>query len=85
VSDHTTSVDYVPTSEPYDREIAELEETYEAHANPVWAWVTSVDHKSIGKRYIVTCFVFFILAGLNAGIMRLQLARPENHIVGPDR
>jgi cytochrome c oxidase subunit 1 len=85
VSDHTTSVDYVPTSEPYDAEIAELERTYETRANPFWAWVTSVDHKSIGKRYIITCFVFFILAGLNAGIMRLQLARPENHIVGPDR
>jgi len=85
VSDRTTSVDYVPTSEPYDAELAELERTYEPHANPFWAWVTSVDHKSIGKRYIITCFVFFILAGLNAGVMRLQLARPENHIVGPDR
>ncbi|HEU4643048.1 MAG TPA: cytochrome c oxidase subunit I [Gemmatimonadaceae bacterium] len=47
-------------------------------------WLTSVDHKSIALRYIVTAFIFFLLAGINAGIMRLQLARPDNHIVGPD-
>ena len=85
MSDRTATVHDAPASDRYDAEIAELERTYESHANPFWAWVTSVDHKSIGKRYIITCFVFFILAGLNAGVMRLQLSRPENHIVGPDR
>ena len=83
--DRTATVTHAPASDQYEAEVAELERTYESHANPFWAWVTSVDHKSIGKRYIITTFVFFILAGLNAGIMRLQLARPENHIVGPDR
>ncbi len=47
-------------------------------------WLTTTDHKRIGLRYILTAFIFFILAGLNAGLMRLQLARPESHIVGPD-
>jgi cytochrome c oxidase subunit I+III len=50
-----------------------------------WGWLTSTDHKSIGKRYIITAFVFFLLGGLNAGLMRLQLARPENGLMGPDR
>jgi cytochrome c oxidase subunit 1 len=50
-----------------------------------WGWFTSVDHKSIAKRYIITAFVFFVLAGLNAGLMRLQLARPEMRLLGPDR
>ena len=50
-----------------------------------WGWMTSVDHKSIGKRYIVTCLVFFLLAGINAALMRLQLIRPENTLIGPDR
>jgi cytochrome c oxidase subunit 1 len=50
----------------------------------LWGWLTSVDHKSIGKRYIVTAFIFFILGGLNAALMRAQLARPENSLVGPD-
>jgi cytochrome c oxidase subunit I+III len=47
-------------------------------------WLSSVDHKSIGRRFIVTAFVFFALGGVLAAVMRLQLARPESHVVGPD-
>jgi cytochrome c oxidase subunit 1 len=47
-------------------------------------WIKTVDHKRIAKRYIVTAFIFFALAGLMAAVMRLQLARPDNHLVGPD-
>jgi heme/copper-type cytochrome/quinol oxidase subunit 1 len=43
----------------------------------------SVDHKSIAKRYIVTAFLFFVLAGLEAATMRAQLSRPENTLLGP--
>ncbi|MDQ6828588.1 MAG: cytochrome c oxidase subunit I [Gemmatimonadota bacterium] len=65
-------------------ELAELDETYKPESG-LWGWITAVDHKTIAKRYIATAFVFFIIAGLNAGLMRLQLSRPDNHIVGPDR
>ena len=51
----------------------------------LWGWLTSVDHKSIGRRYVATCFVWFLLAGLNAALIRLQLIRPENTLIGPDR
>ena len=47
-------------------------------------WFTHVNHRSIGKRFIVTAFVFFLLGGIEALIMRMQLSRPENHILGPD-
>ena len=47
-------------------------------------WLSSVDHKSIGRRFLVTAFVFFALGGVLAAIMRLQLARPDSHVVGPD-
>jgi cytochrome c oxidase subunit 1 len=50
----------------------------------LWAWLTSVDHKSVGKRYILTAFLFFLLGGLEALAMRVQLARPENGLLGPD-
>ncbi len=49
-----------------------------------WGWLTSVDHKRIALRYIVTGLIFFVLAGLMALVMRLQLAVPENSLVGPD-
>src|SRR3954469_2526648 len=46
--------------------------------------LSTVDHKIVGRRYLITTFVFLFLAGINALVMRLQLARPENHLVGPD-
>jgi len=47
-------------------------------------WFTHVNHTSIGLRYIVTSFVFFLLAGLLALAMRLQLASPLNDVLDPD-
>ncbi|HEV2801113.1 MAG TPA: cytochrome c oxidase subunit I [Pyrinomonadaceae bacterium] len=66
-----------------DQERAELERTWRDEPG-LWGWLRSVDHKSIGKRYIVTAFVFFLLGGLLAVLMRLQLSRPENTLLGPD-
>ena len=51
----------------------------------IWGWLTAVDHKSIGKRYIVTAFLMFVAGGIEAALMRAQLARPENTLIGPDR
>ncbi|MGY0782648.1 cytochrome c oxidase subunit I [Azospirillum argentinense] len=51
----------------------------------LWGWLTTVDHKRIGRRYIATGFVFFLVGGVLALLMRLQLAQPENTLVGPDR
>ncbi|WP_413017929.1 cytochrome c oxidase subunit I [Noviherbaspirillum sp. 1P10PC] len=48
-------------------------------------WLTSVDHKEIGKRYLVTAFAFLVIGGIEALIMRLQLARPEQHLLSADQ
>jgi cytochrome c oxidase subunit I len=50
----------------------------------LWGALTTLDHKRIGLRYIVTAFGFFALAGIAAFVMRLQLAHAENELVGPD-
>jgi cytochrome c oxidase subunit 1 len=47
-------------------------------------WLTAVDHKTIGIRYLVTAFSFFLAAGVLAVVMRLQLARPDSTWIGPD-
>ena len=52
--------------------------------NTLWGWFTTVDHKAIGRRYVVTALVFLFLGGLSALVMRLQLGRPDNSLVGPD-
>ncbi|MDB4877211.1 MAG: cytochrome c oxidase, subunit [Gemmatimonadetes bacterium] len=51
----------------------------------VWGWLSAVDHKTTAKRYIITAFLMFIAGGIEAALMRLQLARPENNLIGPDR
>jgi cytochrome c oxidase subunit I+III len=51
----------------------------------LWGALSSVDHKIIGRRYIVTAFVFLFLGGLLALAMRLQLATPEARYISPDR
>ena len=47
-------------------------------------WFTHVNHRSIGKRFIVTAFVFFLLGGLEALVMRVQLGSPENTLLDPE-
>jgi cytochrome c oxidase subunit 1 len=44
-------------------------------------WITSTDHKVIGKSYTITAFIFFLIAGCMAMVIRTQLASPDNHIV----
>ena len=51
----------------------------------LWGALATVDHKIIGRRYIVTAFTFLALGGVLAILMRLQLARPEARLLGPDR
>ena len=51
----------------------------------LWGTLSTVDHKVIGRRYIVTAFVFLALGGILALLMRLQLARADNRLLGPDR
>ncbi|MDX0008305.1 cytochrome c oxidase subunit I (plasmid) [Sinorhizobium meliloti] len=46
--------------------------------------LSTVDHKIIGRRYILTGFFFLVLGGLAAVAMRLQLAVPDNGLIGPD-
>jgi cytochrome c oxidase subunit 1 len=41
-------------------------------------WITSTDHKVIGKSYIYTAFVFFLTGGLMAELIRAQLASPNS-------
>src|SRR3982750_1562058 len=50
----------------------------------LWGTLCPIAHKTIGKRYLVTAFGFFVAAGVLAALMRLQLARPESTLIGPD-
>src|ERR1700709_38963 len=61
-----------------------LEQTWRTPSG-FWAALSTVDHKIIGRRYIITAFVFLMLGGVLALLMRIQLAQPEARFIGPDR
>jgi cytochrome c oxidase subunit I len=46
-------------------------------------WVVTVDHKRLGIMYVVAGLAFFLIAGLEAGVIRWQLAVAENTVVSP--
>jgi cytochrome c oxidase subunit I+III len=46
--------------------------------------LSDVRHTTIGLRYLVTAFVFFLLGGVEALLLRAQLARPQGQVLGPD-
>jgi len=50
-----------------------------------WGWLITTDHKRVARRYLVTAFLFFALAGLGAVAMRLQLSKPENTLLSAAR
>src|SRR5437764_9059270 len=46
-------------------------------------WFTTVDHKDIGILYLLTSFGFMLLGGLEALLIRIQLAVPRNTFLQP--
>jgi cytochrome c oxidase subunit 1 len=59
-------------------------DTHAAGRSGLWSWITTTDHKRIGILYGVTAFIFFLIGGLEALFIRLQLARPENTLVSAE-
>ncbi|MGI9079082.1 MAG: cytochrome c oxidase subunit I [Gemmatimonadaceae bacterium] len=54
-----------------------------AHSG-IWSWLTTVDHKRIGQLYLYTAVFWFLIGGIEAGIIRMQLARPNGTLVSAE-
>jgi cytochrome c oxidase subunit 1 len=82
---HPDAMPADPRLEPeaLEQERLQLTRTW-AEPEGVYGWLSRVDHKSIGMRFLVTAFVWFVLGGILAALMRLQLSRPDNHLLSPD-
>ena len=73
-------LDRFPTSEP--RPEGELEELERIWCAPKgWQLLTAVNNNYIGVFYVGTAFLFFLLAGVLALVMRVQLALPLQGIL----
>jgi cytochrome c oxidase subunit 1 len=51
----------------------------------ILGWLATVDHKEIGRRYIITALIFLALGGVLALAMRTQLARPDSALISASR
>jgi len=60
-----------------------LEKTWERPGG-LWGFLATVDHKEIGRRYLITAFCFLLIGGVEALIMRLQLARADQKLLSPE-
>jgi cytochrome c oxidase subunit I len=49
-----------------------------------WSWLTTVDHKKIGILYGVSSFAFFLVGGIEALLIRAQLAQPDGTLLSAD-
>ncbi|PZE29974.1 MULTISPECIES: cytochrome c oxidase subunit I [unclassified Curtobacterium] len=49
--------------------------------NIIVNWITSTDHKTIGYMYLIASFLYFLLAGVMALVIRAQLFEPGLHVV----
>jgi cytochrome c oxidase subunit I len=59
----------------YNKEFRELVKN-----SKVWDWLTTVDHKKIGIMYFFSGVFFFLVGGIEALFMRLQLMVPHNDL-----
>ena len=50
----------------------------------LWSWITTVDHKRIGILYGLSAVIFFIVGGIEALLIRLQLIGPNLDLLSPD-
>src|SRR5437870_1416073 len=50
----------------------------------IFNWVATVDHKEIGILYLATTFAFFLIGGLEALLLRIQLAAPRATVLSPE-
>lgn len=58
--------------------------TVHTYKGNLWSWIGTTDHKRIGTLYLFTALFFFLVGGLEAEILRMQLGAPNRHIVSAE-
>jgi cytochrome c oxidase subunit 1/cytochrome c oxidase subunit I+III len=67
---------------PYVPAVPSLPSSIE-ESSGMLGWVATVDHKRIGIMYLVVSLFFFGVGGIEALLIRLQLAHPNNNFLSP--
>ncbi|RST31278.1 cytochrome c oxidase subunit I [Sphingomonas ginkgonis] len=74
-----------PPASPQPPDIVQKLDAIWGERSDLRGWFSTVDHKTIGIRYIVTAFAFLLIGGVEALIMRIQLARPGATVLSPEQ
>ncbi|MCU1458864.1 MAG: cytochrome c oxidase, subunit [Actinomycetia bacterium] len=75
----TTVSDAIPEVQESHRRVDLLQRP--AKSTGWWSWFTTVDHKKIGILYAATSFAFLVIGGIEALLIRLQLAGPNGKVL----
>jgi cytochrome c oxidase subunit I len=67
--------------QPASRAALRRAQRTESKGTVLAGWLSSTDHKIIGHMYLITSFVFFLLAGVMAMLIRVQLLGPDQHVI----
>lgn len=79
----TQTQDVLPNVPNQEEDISNLERVWR-RGRGLFGWLSVTTHQAIGMRYIVTAFVMLLAGGIEALLMRIQLAKPNNTFLGPD-
>jgi len=63
--------------------LASLSATEKTIFDQIHSWVVTVDHKKLGLMYIMYGLLFLVVGGLEATLIRIQLAAPNLHVISP--
>ncbi|MEY4168299.1 MAG: hypothetical protein RIR52_2123 [Acidobacteriota bacterium] len=58
--------------------------TYLTNGHTVKSWLLTLDHKRIGLLYLFSISIFFLIGGIYASLIRLELVTPEGDLLTPD-
>ncbi len=56
----------------------------QAPQSGLWSWLATTDHKRIGVLYLFTSLTFFVIGGLEAALIRAQLAMPNGELLSAE-
>ena len=63
---------------------ADIDESEPSGLDRVHEWIVTVDHKRLGIMYISLALVFLVVGGIEATLIRIQLAVPDAHVISPE-
>ena len=68
-----------------DNQARERDDLDAAWRSPTgWRAISVVNQTNVGRRFVITGFVYFLIAGILGLVMRVQLAVPENDLLTPE-